>query len=110
MIRRPPRSTLFPYTTLFRSTEVHRQRRGQGPGRELGQGEALLVLLSTDPPALLHEVLLHVPRERDRTSEAQGPKPQEVEDEPPERAAGGRGRLHRLPRRTDPRCEPTNDW
>src|SRR2546430_5692880 len=25
MIRRPPRSTLFPYTTLFRSLEVHRQ-------------------------------------------------------------------------------------
>src|SRR2546430_8461315 len=24
MIRRPPRSTLFPYTTLFRSTERHR--------------------------------------------------------------------------------------
>src|SRR2546422_2932684 len=23
MIRRPPRSTLFPYTTLFRSVEVH---------------------------------------------------------------------------------------
>src|SRR2546427_13089481 len=23
MIRRPPRSTLFPYTTLFRSTDVH---------------------------------------------------------------------------------------
>src|SRR2546430_12649735 len=23
MIRRPPRSTLFPYTTLFRSREVH---------------------------------------------------------------------------------------
>src|SRR3712207_8740631 len=23
MIRRPPRSTLFPYTTLFRSTEGH---------------------------------------------------------------------------------------
>src|SRR5260221_6345643 len=27
MIRRPPRSTLFPYTTLFRSTS-----RGRGPG------------------------------------------------------------------------------
>src|SRR3712207_7947354 len=27
MIRRPPRSTLFPYTTLFRS---HRQLRGGG--------------------------------------------------------------------------------
>src|SRR2546422_2125834 len=25
MIRRPPRSTLFPYTTLFRSLEVGRQ-------------------------------------------------------------------------------------
>src|SRR3712207_7159495 len=24
MIRRPPRSTLFPYTTLFRSTETNR--------------------------------------------------------------------------------------
>src|SRR2546425_3330917 len=25
MIRRPPRSTLFPYTTLFRSSERHRE-------------------------------------------------------------------------------------
>src|SRR2546422_1492147 len=25
MIRRPPRSTLFPYTTLFRSREVHEE-------------------------------------------------------------------------------------
>src|SRR2546430_5212208 len=25
MIRRPPRSTLFPYTTLFRSRELHHQ-------------------------------------------------------------------------------------
>src|SRR3712207_7803034 len=31
MIRRPPRSTLFPYTTLFRSlTEVDDMRRGIG--------------------------------------------------------------------------------
>src|SRR2546426_8620785 len=27
MIRRPPRSTLFPYTTLFRSRAVRQQRR-----------------------------------------------------------------------------------
>src|SRR2546421_3376647 len=26
MIRRPPRSTLFPYTTLFRSPELHTDR------------------------------------------------------------------------------------
>src|SRR5436189_1140665 len=36
VIRRPPRSTLFPYTTLFRS------RRGRQPedGRALGYGRA----------------------------------------------------------------------
>src|SRR3712207_8120540 len=34
MIRRPPRSTLFPYTTLFRSLERPRQRlhAGRVPG------------------------------------------------------------------------------
>src|SRR5256885_12078789 len=48
MIRRPPRSTLFPYTTLFRSHHrisaipavrmLHRQhaQRPAGPGRTLG--------------------------------------------------------------------------
>src|SRR2546427_3967893 len=35
MIRRPPRSTLFPYTTLFRSR--FREARGEGCGR--GRGE-----------------------------------------------------------------------
>src|SRR3712207_7191412 len=29
MIRRPPRSTLFPYTTLFRSERVPSRRRGR---------------------------------------------------------------------------------
>src|SRR3712207_8987824 len=36
MIRRPPRSTLFPYTTLFRSIEsldMRRVERRQRPGR-----------------------------------------------------------------------------
>src|SRR2546430_6111814 len=37
MIRRPPRSTLFPYTTLFRSQSLGRPRRpvlrGSGEGR-----------------------------------------------------------------------------
>src|SRR2546428_8307014 len=30
MIRRPPRSTLFPYTTLFRSRQVYEQEHGRG--------------------------------------------------------------------------------
>src|SRR5499425_3600496 len=32
MIRRPPRSTLFPYTTLFRSVHVLRRDGGDGDG------------------------------------------------------------------------------
>src|SRR2546430_6078315 len=44
MIRRPPRSTLFPYTTLFRSTPAKRHgvmtaathRGGSSPGRLAG--------------------------------------------------------------------------
>src|SRR5688572_31168531 len=48
MIRRPPRSTLFPYTTLFRSVpEAVRQgpqqaAPGRGPDRQAlrGEGEA----------------------------------------------------------------------
>src|SRR2546421_8442084 len=37
MIRRPPRSTLFPYTTLFRS----RSERGRHPGGRAGRQEDL---------------------------------------------------------------------
>src|SRR5438309_8663017 len=41
MIRRPPRSTLFPYTTLFRSNEVsdevvHQDRKGPPRARRRG--------------------------------------------------------------------------
>src|SRR3712207_8838031 len=48
MIRRPPRSTLFPYTTLFRSSRrplrrplrgpAGRPRRGRNRQREQGRG------------------------------------------------------------------------
>src|SRR5690554_7692860 len=36
MIRRPPRSTLFPYTTLFRSLCAGRRGSSCGPGLPLG--------------------------------------------------------------------------
>src|SRR2546422_3904492 len=45
MIRRPPRSTLFPYTTLFRSVREHaldvvlRERDGGGEQRRRGADE-----------------------------------------------------------------------
>src|SRR2546425_1379737 len=41
MIRRPPRSTLFPYTTLFRSPKDHSVRRRidvEDPALEMGLG------------------------------------------------------------------------
>src|SRR2546422_6322675 len=44
MIRRPPRSTLFPYTTLFRSHALYRARRvwtrGAVAGRATGASAA----------------------------------------------------------------------
>src|SRR2546427_8502516 len=52
MIRRPPRSTLFPYTTLFRS--VAAGPRGDAhdqPGRELAAAPASLAPVAPGLPA-----------------------------------------------------------
>src|SRR5256885_11609792 len=68
MIRRPPRSTLFPYTTLFRSHTV--VARGLGPPNELHGGVPGLRALGIRFAGRL----LHVPEEltvvdlRDRKS------------------------------------------
>src|SRR5204863_7860490 len=47
MIRRPPRSTLFPYTTLFRSLEIIADRLGEreerGKRREVAGVEAVRI-------------------------------------------------------------------
>src|SRR6266498_3873486 len=40
MIRQPPRSTLFPYTTLFRSSPCPRRRRGTPSTRTRGRSRA----------------------------------------------------------------------
>src|SRR3712207_7334586 len=53
MIRRPPRSTLFPYTTLFRS-------------REGGRLEPVVVAAVDEPERPLHQLLgRHVVERRD---------------------------------------------
>src|SRR5260370_15354938 len=66
MIRRPPRSTLFPYTTLFRSEELRPRRRFTvarvrlEPGRQIDRDLDLL------------ELALDVPgRSEEHTSELQ---------------------------------------
>src|SRR5258705_706137 len=40
MIRRPPRSTLFPYTTLFRSTMINENAPADGPVAIVSQSGA----------------------------------------------------------------------
>src|SRR3712207_6867973 len=69
MIRRPPRSTLFPYTTLFRSTPdgaiVYRHAAGAEPGlwlvRPTGARERITVPDTAQPtnhtaPSVLPEI------------------------------------------------------
>src|SRR5256885_3391542 len=76
MIRRPPRSTLFPYTTLFRSEPGgrHRQRprpTGQGdcrtgpPGRDSGRSEEHTSELQS-PCNLVCRLLLEKKKQRGR--------------------------------------------
>src|SRR5258708_23274062 len=73
MIRRPPRSTLFPYTTLFRS-HPHRtapigvaaEHAGVRFGRQVA--DAMLGAVSRE-----HERMVGVVRSEEHTSELQSP-------------------------------------
>src|SRR5258705_2811097 len=56
MIRRPPRSTLFPYTTLFRSV----YEETVGGLRYLEEGQ---------PPAMIHATVDDMKRFRERSEE-----------------------------------------
>src|SRR2546426_8644113 len=58
MIRRPPRSTLFPYTTLFRSVNVQAKKGANMKGVHVDRYERLLLakrqeLLAGTPSTLL---------------------------------------------------------
>src|SRR3712207_7667958 len=73
MIRRPPRSTLFPYTTLFRSPERHLQRRA-----EEREPDSLRLHLERDRDvrdgeyrAVEGEAVSLMPRSEEHTSELQ---------------------------------------
>src|SRR5205085_8469466 len=61
MIRRPPRSTLFPYTTLFRSSEIIASHKGQPSWRQP-------VVKTRDFEA---EFIQMAPRSEEHTSELQ---------------------------------------
>src|SRR5260370_8753896 len=65
MIRRPPRSTLFPYTTLFRSI-VRKDRRAPtvNPGDETAfmrfGGKAQVTLAANSPTASIQDTWISV--------------------------------------------------
>src|SRR3712207_8419451 len=63
MIRRPPRSTLFPYTTLFRSA-------GWRPRRALEQQVGAVLLLAREPEPLVQRERRVLPFHVDRRAAA----------------------------------------
>src|SRR3712207_6972487 len=74
MIRRPPRSTLFPYTTLFRSAVVHLQvdlRVGLEPLEDVQPAAAAVPLELVVAVRDRLELLQHEPRSEEHTSELQ---------------------------------------
>src|SRR5256885_5627025 len=74
MIRRPPRSTLFPYTTLFRS--LVRRVVVQVGGRRAGAGaedEAEAVVEAHVVDELHHLLEVFLGRSEEHTSELQSP-------------------------------------
>src|SRR5256885_13186872 len=78
MIRRPPRSTLFPYTTLFRSRALPLQRaaaaeRVRDPAHRAGLGRRLRVVGALSPRAEGRAEPRRRRRSEEHTSELQSP-------------------------------------
>src|SRR3989440_9113634 len=73
MIRRPPRSTLFPYTTLFRSAvgapgNAQARRIHAAPGdRDVNRFHQVLVVFHPPPPARREREVVPVPADRKST-------------------------------------------
>src|SRR5256886_17448413 len=82
MIRRPPRSTLFPYTTLFRSLAVDLVLRVlapvEAPGRVLAVGDGERVVV--DAPRRDEEGVTEAARERLQRRLDVGPRRRRVGD------------------------------
>src|SRR2546421_5432686 len=68
MIRRPPRSTLFPYTTLFRSAEHDRTHQNAMAAPHAASRQRGHPLIPNPPPESLHRAGR---RSEEHTSELQ---------------------------------------
>src|SRR2546422_7666782 len=80
MIRRPPRSTLFPYTTLFRSVIAHQAARRGATLREILHAASTALdnkrkrkggVMRSATGFTLIEVMITVARSEEHTSELQ---------------------------------------
>src|SRR3712207_6967125 len=76
MIRRPPRSTLFPYTTLFRSPWIisrgfHFLKQLHGDSRVQGYITTIIEENAVAQGILVHHARRHFPRSEEHTSELQ---------------------------------------
>src|SRR3712207_8371769 len=74
MIRRPPRSTLFPYTTLFRSEDLATVRAtlpAEGGALRLDADQAAAWLRTTNDLRLALGTRLGISRSEEHTSELQ---------------------------------------
>src|SRR3712207_345568 len=69
MIRRPPRSTLFPYTTLFRSVHGAREAHGRDPA-DRARGDEGLERVVGQPVVVLRRLVEH--QSRVTTSDSAG--------------------------------------
>src|SRR5256885_10515722 len=72
MIRRPPRSTLFPYTTLFRSPDIDRRLR-EGVEAQLKRNVRLSLVGVAKQSAVLGQLAVALERSEEHTSELQSP-------------------------------------
>src|SRR5687768_18252653 len=71
MIRRPPRSTLFPYTTLFRSWPALRNRSTRSIAQPVKNSGAGKTFRSTKPTSLRCPARICCSRSEEHTSELQ---------------------------------------
>src|SRR5438445_762415 len=106
MIRRPPRSTLFPYTTLFRSQSgipgiPERRVRPEAPAQEERPNVARPDRARTEPPAVVAPERPRAEPRRPAESRPQSAPPAPPRVQPPAAPPA--------PPRNEPRAEPKRD-